>query len=314
MEEQRDIYKYIHDQTLRLANLGHTPDEIADLIEEPAWLSQKFHARGYYGDLAFNARAVYQFYYGFFDGNPVNLDPLPPSALGARFVAAVGGAASALDLAEQAIATDDLQWAATILNHVVFAQGDQPSDTGKLEQPRSDAVADATANANAEATAMLAAVYENLGYRQESSTLRNFYLTGAQELLHGVKPLPMAGGRNPDLAATLPLSDWFNAYALRLNPQRAKGITLALNVRVDDVLVSVSVQRQVEIAREGHEHENPDASIVLSKQMLEALCDGTLTVADALEQGLIITGDQTSVAQWLALHDSFDLWFNVVTP
>ena len=161
---------------------------------------------------------------------------------------------------------------------------------------------------------MLAAVYENLGYRQESSTLRNFYLTGAQELLHGVKPLPMAGGRNPDLAATLPLSDWFNAYALRLNPQRAKGITLALNVRVDDVLVSVSVQRQVEIAREGHEHENPDASIALSKEMLEALCGGTLTMADALEQGLSITGDQTSVAQWLALHDSFDLWFNVVTP
>ena len=316
LEEQRDIYKYIHDQTLRLANLGHTPDEIADLIEEPAWLSQKFHARGYYGDLAFNARAVYQFYYGFFDGNPVNLDPLPPSALGARFVAAVGGAASALDLAEQAIATDDLQWAATILNHVVFAQGDQPSDTGKLEQPRSDAVADAnaTANANAEAPAMLAAVYENLGYRQESSTLRNFYLTGAQELLHGVKPLPMTGGRNPDLAATLPLSDWFNAYALRLNPQRAKGVTLALNVRVDDVLVSVSVQRQVEIAREGHEHENPDASIVLSKQMLEALCGGTLTMAESLEQGMIITGDQTSVAQWLVLHDSFDLWFNVVTP
>ena len=307
LEEQRDIYKYIHDQTLRLANLGHTPDEIADLIEEPAWLSQKFHARGYYGDLAFNARAVYQFYYGFFDGNPVNLNPLPPSALGARFVAAVGGAASALDLAEQAIATDDLPWAATILNHVVFAQGDQPSDTGKLEQTRSDAEADANANANANATAsaeapaMLAAVYENLGYRQESSTLRNFYLTGAQELLHGVKPLPMAGGRNPDLAATLPLSDWFNAYALRLNPQRAKGITLALNVRVDDVLVSVSV-------------ETPNASIVLSKQMLEALCSGTLTVADALEQGLIITGDQTSVAQWLALHDSFDLWFNVVTP
>ena len=124
----------------------------------------------------------------------------------------------------------------------------------------------------------------------------------------------MAGGRNPDLAATLPLSDWFNAYALRLNPQRAKGVTLALNVRVDDVLVSVTVQRQVEIVREGHEHENPDASIVLSKPMLESLCDGVLTMADALDQGLIVVGDQTSVTQWLALHDSFDLWFNVVTP
>lgn len=264
LEEQRDIYKYTHDQVLRLANLGHTPNEIAALIEEPDWLSTKFHARGYYGSLKFNARAVYQYYYGFFDGHPVNIDPLAPEALGALVVEAVGGSKAALAIAA--------------------------------------------------IRALLAEVYRHQGYRAESGILRNYYLCAAAELTEGIKPLPMAGGRNADLAATLTLTDWFNAMALRLNPERARGVDMMLNFKVGDKTASVSIRRQVEFARESALAADADATITLSQPQLEALGAGQTTVEELLSQGATVEGDAGLIAQWLALHETFDLWFDIVTP
>lgn len=290
LEEQRDVYKYTHDQTLRLANLGHTPNEIAARIEEPDWLATKFHARGYYGNLKFNARAVYQYYYGFFDGHPVNIDPLAPEDLGTRFVEAVGGPYKAIEIASTAIEGDELQWAATVLNHVIFAGG---PDAAKE---------------------MLAEVYRHQGYRAESGILRNYYLTGAQELTKGVQPLPMAGGRNADLAATLSLTDWFNAMALRLNPERARGVNLALNFKVGDRVASVVVNRQVEFAREGVLADGADVTLTLSQTQLEALGAKQSTIDDLLAEGAKIQGDASLVTEWIDLHETFDLWFNIVTP
>ncbi|MEP1206002.1 MAG: alkyl sulfatase dimerization domain-containing protein [Rhizobiaceae bacterium] len=291
LDEQRDIYKYTHDQTLRLANLGHTPSEIADLIKEPDWLSEKFHSRGYYGSLKFNARAVYQMYYGFFDGHPVNIDPLPPVELGSRFVKAVGGADQAYEVAVNAVDADELQWAATVLNHIVFA--------GK---------------ANDRVRKLLAEVYRHQGYREESGILRNYYLTGAKEIVGGVTPLPMAGGRNADLAATLTLKDWFNAYALRLNPERARGVEIILNFKVDEKPVTVAVIRQVEFAREGHQVDEATVTIAISQKMLEALSSGQLSTDEAVAKGMIIEGDASAFTDYLNLHDTFDLWFDIVMP
>lgn len=291
LEEQRDIYKYIHDQTLRLANMGHTPDEIATLIEEPDWLATSFHARGYYGTLKFNARAVYQRYYGFFDGNPVNIDPLPPAAMGQRFVDAVGGGAAALGIAARAVEADDLQWAATVLSHLVFSG---VSVDG--------------------ATALLALVYRHLGFRQESGIMRNIFLTGAQELEVGVTPLPMAGGRNADLAATLPVRDWFDAFALRLNPERARGVSLAIDFDIAGETVAVGVARQVEFARMGTPHPDADAKVTISLPHLEQLASGACSLDEARVEGAEIEGNADAVVAWIALHDPFDMWFDVVTP
>ena len=298
LEQQRDIYKYIHDQTLRLANMGHTPHEIAAQISEPEWLSDTFHSRGYYGTLKFNARAVYQRYYGFFDGNPVNLDPLPPEETGTRFVAAVGGDAAALEIARTAIEDDDLQWAATVLSHLVFSK-----QTGS----------DARKN-NDDAQKLLALVYRHMGFRQESGIMRNVYLTGAQELEKGVNPIPMAGGRNPDLAATLPVSDWFDAYALRLNPDKAIGMDLKLNLMVDGHAVYLSVIRQTEFARLQAAHESPDATLVITLSLLEKLTTGESSLDQALKEGAGLTGDRKAIVKWLDLHNRFDMWFNIVTP
>ncbi len=289
--EQRDIYKYIHDQTLRLANMGRTPNEIAAEIEEPQWLSEKFHARGYYGTLKFNARAVYQRYYGFFDGNPVNIDPLAPVELGQNFVEAVGGANAAMVLAQKAIEKDNLQWAATILNHLVFA-----------------------GEGGGEARKMLALVFRQQGFRQESGIMRNIYLMGAKELEEGVKPLPAVGGRNTDLAATLSPRDWFDAFALRLNPEKAKGISLAINFSVNGTQISLVVERQVEFARINAAHNAPNASISISQSLLEKLASGEVSIEEACGQGAVVDGDTMVISQWIDLHDSFDMWFDIVTP
>ena len=291
LEEQRDLYKYIHDQTLRLANLGQTPHEVAANIREPDWLAEKFHGRGYYGSLTFNARAVYQKYYGFFDGNPVNLDPLPPEALGRRFVDAVGGHERALSIAEQAVEADDLQWAATVLSHLVFAP-DHSDHARKL----------------------LALVYRHMGFRAESGIMRNIYLTGAMELEEGVKPLPMAGGRNADLAATLSVQDWFDAFALRLDPERARDVDITIEFAIGDKTVCVSVKRQTEFARLGAMDATSDAKVSITLALLEQLSTGEISLDDAVAEGADIAGNIDAVRQWLALHDAFDMWFNIVTP
>ncbi len=284
LHEQRDIYKYTHDQTLRLANHGLGPDEIAAQLEEPEFLSQALHARGYYGTLSFNARATYQKYYGFFDGRPVSLNPLPPQTLGEHYVEALGGVSRVLELARVAMEKDQLQWAATLLSHAVFA--------GQVE-----------------ARPLLADVYLNMAWRAESGIMRNIYLAGAQELADGVKRLPAAGGRNADLAATLGLQDWFDAMAVRLNPDRASGIDLTLQFIVDGTPVTVSIARQTEFARIGESAASADVVVTLSQAQLELLAAGQLSI-DAID----ISGEQKLLQRWLDLHDRFDLWFNIATP
>ncbi len=294
LSEQRDIYKYTHDQTLRLANLGHTPDEIAAEMVEPDWLSTRFHARGFYGSLTFNARATYQRYLGFYDGRPVNLNPLPPASLATHYVDALGGVEKVLELAQVAIETDALQWAATLLNHIVFAD---------LATP--------------EAKSLLATVYRNQGYRCESGIMRNVYLKGAAEIENGVQPIAALGtGRNKDLADALSLEDWFDIIAVRLNPERSRGVQLALRFFIGDRTALVEINRQTENVRTGAAATNghADAEVTLTLEQLDQLSTHKLNVTEALAAGVQINGDAALVEQWCSLHDTFDLWFNVVSP
>lgn len=285
MLEQRDIYKYVHDQTLRLANHGMTIKEVGQALEEPDFARHALHVRGYYGMLHFNARAVYQKYYGAFDGRPVDLNPLPPAAEGARYLKALGGEQRVLELAREAVEQDDLQWAATLLNHVVFA-GDPSPDT----------------------RALLSEIYRNMAYRAESGIERNICLAGAQELEDGVKVLPAAGGRNAELAATLSLEDWLDAYAIRLNPERARGEAFTLQLQLPEGSALVSVARQTEFARIGDgQADVADVRVRATREALEARMNG--------QPGEVaIEGDAALFDRWLALHDSFDLWFEIATP
>ncbi|WP_088623774.1 alkyl/aryl-sulfatase [Oceanicola sp. 22II-s10i] len=291
LHEQRDMYKYTHDQAIRLANLGHTPNEISHLVKEPDWLSTRFHARGYYGSLSFNVRAVYQRYFGFFDGVPTQLEPLPPEDLGTHMVEAMGGPDAVLDKARAAIAADQLQWAATLLNHLIFAG--QGGDAAKT---------------------LLAGVHRHQGFRHESGIMRNIYLTGAQELERGVDPRLKARRRNTDLGAMMEPVDWFDALAAQLNPDRARGEDFALNIRMGGTEVLVSVARQTEFARVGAQSATAAATLTIAQGVLDALVAGDLSLDDAVEKGASVEGDRALVTRWIALHDQPDGGFDIMTP
>jgi len=159
---QRDVYRWMHDQTLRLANQGYTPDEIADELELPGCFAAHSHTHGYYGTVSHNVRSVYNLYLGWYDGNPANLHPLPPVETGRRYVEMMGGADAVLDGARAAFDTGDYRWVVQLLKHLVFA------DPG-----------------NEAARRLSADAMEQLGYQAESGTWRNAYLTGAFELRNG---------------------------------------------------------------------------------------------------------------------------------
>ena len=172
LSQQRDLYAYLHDQTLRLMNQGHTGIEIAEMIEMPPALEAAWHTHGYYGSVSHNVKAIYQRYLGWFDGNPAHLWQHPPVAAATRYVDAFGGADVVIAKAREYIDRGDLRFAAELLNHVVFAD-----DT------------------NTAAREVLAGVYDTLGFGAENGTWRNFYLQGAEELRNGVERVGHRSGR-----------------------------------------------------------------------------------------------------------------------
>jgi alkyl sulfatase BDS1-like metallo-beta-lactamase superfamily hydrolase len=209
---QRDTYRYIHDQTLRLANSGATPQEIAETLELPASLRSAFASRGYYGTVRHNAKAVYQWYFGWYDGNPAQLDPLPPAEAGARYVEAMGGAEAVRGRAQQAFERGEYRWAAMLLNHLVLAE---PDDAAARE--------------------LLARVYDQLGYGAESGPWRDVYLTGAHELRHGVAASGVELAKAAGLLRRVPLERFFESMATRLVGPDAEGEDTRLNLVFTDV-------------------------------------------------------------------------------
>lgn len=208
---QRDTYKYIHDQTLRLANAGYTPDELAERIELPPSLRQTFHNRGYYGTVSHNARAVYQRYFGWYDGNPANLNPLPPRPASERYVAFMGGADAVVEKARASFAAGEYRWTAQVLNHVIFADPDHEAARG-----------------------LLAKTYDQLGYRAESGPWRDAYLTGALELRHGGQGSALDMKKATGLLKHVPIERFLDSMATRLNGPEAVDENLSVNFHFTD--------------------------------------------------------------------------------
>ena len=198
LKQQRDLYKYIHDQTLRLANHGYTKEEIAEQLRLPESLARNFSNRDYYGTVSHNAKAVYVKYLGYFDGNPANLNPLPPVEAATRYVEYMGGADAVIIKARKSFDQGDYRWAAQVMNHVVLSEPD-----------------------NTQARALLADTYEQMGYQAESGPWRNFYLTGALELRRGI-PEAVPGKMSPGMVQGMPLENLFQALAVRLERPQSR--------------------------------------------------------------------------------------------
>ena len=293
LADQRDMYAFIHDRTLHLMNQGLTPDEIAQAVPRlPGTLDRKWYARGYYGTLSFNVRAVYQRYLGFYDANPAHLDPLPPVQAGQRYVAAMGGAANVLAAMRAAMAQGDHRWAVQLGNHLVFAE------------PQNQAAREAQADA-----------LEQLAYQSESAIWRNMYLTGATELRQGV-PVP-SGRVTVDLARAATPAMFFDFMAIRLDVDKAQGHDMTLNWRFEDLDQSfaLTLRNGVLTQREGTQHAKADATVRMSKAVLDRISLRQLDFATALRQGDIrVEGQAGKLPELLALLVSFPPAFNIVTP
>lgn len=301
LKHQRDLYKYLHDQTLRLANKGYTMTEIAETLAHdlpiPASLAQEWYARGYYGSVSHDAKAVYQKYLGWYDCNPANLEPLPPEEAGARYTEFMGGADNVLEQAQAAFDAGDYRWVATVTNHVVFA------DPG-----------------NTAARALCADALEQLGYQSESAIWRNQYLMGAYELRNG--RVPMRGSSaNVDTLTAMSVGLIFDYLGVRLDPQRAEGQHIVLDwILTDpDEQYTLNLENSALTYRSGTLATSPDATISLSRATL----DGLLTATDqktaleaAMKSGAIrIEGDATKVVELLGMLDTFGTEsFNIVEP
>ncbi len=291
---QADVYQYIHDQTLRLAAHGLTMHEIAEQLELPDELGRVWCNRGYYGTVNHNAKAVVQRYLGWFDGNPAHLHPLPPEAAGRKYVEFMGGADAVVAKARTSFDAGEYRWAAEVLSHVVFAQP-----------------------AHGAARALAADTLEQLGYQAESSVWRNFYLTGAQEMRHGVPQRPTRSGFAPDMAAAMTSAMFFDFLAARLNGPKAGGKRIDLNFNFTDSgeRFAVSVRRSVQVAEAGRQHAAPQASLAVPRRLFYGVAGGAIDADEAIAQGRMrVEGDANAFRHWLALFDKFDPWFGVATP
>ena len=292
LEKQQDLYKFIHDQTLRLANHGYTKEEIAEQLELPDSLGREFYNRDYYGTLYANARAVYVKYLGFYDGNPATLHPLPPTQAALRYLEYMGGADAVVARARGDFEKGDFRWVVEILNHVVMAI------------PGHD-----------EAIALLADAHEQLGYQSESGPWRHNYLTAAQELRRGrFGHSPWAPG--PGVAKNMPLDNVYQLAAVRLNAAKADGRSLSLNLEfTDHESALLKLRHSVLHVFAGQRSKAPDASLTMSAEDLKLLLC-SVTSLDVLEgEGRIsVTGDTDALRDLLGMLDAFPRWFPIVTP
>jgi alkyl sulfatase BDS1-like metallo-beta-lactamase superfamily hydrolase len=294
LKKQRDLYKYIHDQSVRLLNLGYTGVEIAERLRLPPALANESSCRGYYGTLSHNAKAVYQRYMGWFDGNPANLHRLPPEESAGKYVELAGGVEALLTRAHEAFAAGEYRWVVELVNHAVFA------DPG-----------------NVAARALQANALEQLGYQAESGPWRNFYLTGAKELREGVPEGPASTASSGDVVSAMSVEAFFDYVALHINGSKAMGQTIVLNWDFTDLdqQYVMTLENSALTYTAGRQAAGAHATIALEREALNLVLAGSESVLAAIESGdITIEGNHLKLIQLMLLMDSFELFFNMVTP
>jgi alkyl sulfatase BDS1-like metallo-beta-lactamase superfamily hydrolase len=294
LEKGRDGYRFINDQTLRLANHGYTQVEIAEQVEFPPELANHWAMRGYYGSINHNVKATYTKYLGWFDGNPATLHNLPPEDAAKKYVKMMGGADLVVEKAAVAFADGEYRWVAEVVKHVVFADPEHKA-----------------------ARELLADAFEQMGYQAESGPWRNFYLTGAKELREGVKQLPTPNTASPDTVRAMSLDLFFDYLGMRLNGPKAAGKKITVNFDFTDTgetavlflanaALNHSPDRQV---------ANADASLILTRIALNKIILQESTFDEEIKNGEVqVEGSLGKVHELISLLDVFEFWFNIVTP
>jgi alkyl sulfatase BDS1-like metallo-beta-lactamase superfamily hydrolase len=286
---QRDLYAYLHDQTLRLLNQGYTGPEIAEMIELPPALERSWHTHGYYGSVSHNVKAIYQRYLGWYDGNPARLWQHPPQEKARRYVEFMGGADEVVAKARRSFEAGDLRWAAEVLDHVVF------TDPG-----------------HAEAKHLLADVFGQLGYGAENGTWRCEFLSAAMELRTGNFGTPTAAA-SADIVSHLSPDMLFGALAIQVDGPKAWDLDLAIRWDLPDHGASYRTTLHNGVLTYVKDSDKPvSLTLTVPAPALTALAQGNLDAAR--NSGLTTSGDESQLASLFSVLQPGDRNFNIIEP
>jgi len=295
LEQQRNAYKYLHDQTLRLANHGYTPAEISEMLEFPPSLATQWHLRDYYGSVKHNVKAVYQRYLGWYDGHPANLNPLPPQEAARRYVAFMGGTEALLQKARESFKQGDYRWVAEVTKHAVFADP-----------------------ANAAARELQADALEQLGYQAESGPWRNVYLMGARELREGLPVLKSTRSTaSADVVKAMSAEMVLDYMAVRLNGPKVEGKTLRITWKQPETgdIYALAVEDSVLLYKKTPTPPGADAMLTASRADLAAMVSGAASLDElAAAKRVSVTGKKAAFDELFTALDVFPQLFPIVTP
>jgi alkyl sulfatase BDS1-like metallo-beta-lactamase superfamily hydrolase len=295
LANQRDLYKYVHDQTIRMMNQGLGPTEIAEALAMPPGLENDWSARGYYGTISHNSKAVYQRYVGWYDGNPATLNRLPRVEEAKKYLEYMGGSAAVIARARGDFKAGRYRWVAQVMDQVVFAE---PS--------------------NKEARSLAADAFEQLGYLAESAAWRNAYLLGAQELRSGVRGgARSVPGVSPEILHATPIALVFDYLGTRVDGPRAGTANIVINWQFTDTRESLAstLEHGALTSITGKTVPNAVTTVTTTRTVFESLVLGQRTLADAMEHREITTvGDAKAVSDLFALLVDFEAGFPVVEP
>jgi alkyl sulfatase BDS1-like metallo-beta-lactamase superfamily hydrolase len=293
LANQRDAYRYVHDAALHLANQGKKMGDLGNASYFPRGLKNDFSTRGYYGTLSHNLRAVYNFYLGYYDGNPATLDPLAPADTAKRYVAALGGIDSVMAKARAAFDAGDYRWAAELNNHAVMADG-----------------------ANAKARALQADILEQLGYQAESGVWRNEYLVAAKELREGVKPSPLST-QGPDVVRAMTLEMIFDFIGVRLDHQKVDGLDVGVQVNFTDANETYALELSNAVLNntKGRVLKAPAATLSLARPAFYKMLLARVPLGELIKAGEAkVDGDPKALGAIFANLVNFNPLFDIVTP
>ncbi|MBN3857839.1 MBL fold metallo-hydrolase [Paraburkholderia sp. Ac-20340] len=294
LEQQRDLYKYLHDQTLRLMNRGWTAAEIAETLTLPDALAAQWHTRGYYGTVSHNVKAIYQRYLSWYDGNPAHLHALPDNLSAPRYVDYMGGAEAILERAHRDFARGEYRWVAEVMNRLVFAQPDLRA-----------------------ARELGAAALEQMGFQAESATWRNAYLLGARELREGIGAQAGHVMRSQDLVRSLSDGAFFDYLAVMVDGGKAQALDIRMSWHFTDrgaqyalYLKHGALSWSTTPHRNGH-----DLGVAMTRGALDRILLGETQFGAAVAEGqIVLEGAKALFGAFLKTLEKPDGRFNVVEP
>lgn len=295
LANHRDLYKYVHDQTVRMMNQGMGPTEIAEDLTMPPGLENDWSVRGYYGSISQDSKAVYQRYVGWYDGNPATLNRLPRVEEARKYLEYMGGPAAVIARARDDFKAGHYRWVAEVMDQLVFAD---PS--------------------NQEARSLAGDAFEQLAYLSESAPWRNAYLLRAQELRRGARGrAPSVPGIDAAMLHAIPIALVFDYLGTRINGPRAGTANIVINWRFTDTHESLTstLEHGALTAVTGKDAANADATVNMTRAVFERIAMGQRPVTDAIQRGdATVTGNATRVTQLFGLFDGFDAAFPIVEP